>query len=187
MSNRHRRVCRILSHGARLHVMSAGYRRSLSPAAGGPVRPRPARQHATGPRVIRPVARRAADTPIADPGGYAGTSVPDKFDLNRFPAPPGRAPTADEIDAIARAVFASPLVALVPPGRLQVTSIRISTGPPDWAFAALLPRDIDLDPAVAVLRFDVSGGWVLDQVGTAEVGVGRFPALGADASDHGGW
>ncbi|WP_322762602.1 hypothetical protein [Frankia sp. Cr2] len=171
------------------------------------MRPHSAPRHGAGPRVIRPVARRTADTCATDAGRVdAGSVDVDRvdtgsadvddsagvpagvFDHNVFPVPPGRAPTADEIDAIAQAVFASPLVALIPPGRLQVTSIRISIGPPDWAFAALLPCEFDLDPAVAVLRFDVSGGWVLDQVGTAEVGVGLFfPSVSlpvVDESDH---
>ncbi|WP_322781128.1 hypothetical protein [Frankia sp. Cas4] len=172
------------------------------------MRPHSAPRHGAGPRVIRPVVRRTADTSAIDVGGAdAGKVDVDRvdvdrvdvggsarvpaaavFDRNVFPVPSGRAPTADEIDAIARAVFASPLVALVPAGRLQVTSIIISTGPPDWAFAALLPHELDLDPAVAVLRFDVSGGWVLDQVGTAEVGVGLFsPRVSppvVDESDH---
>jgi hypothetical protein len=80
---------------------------------------------------------------------------------------PGRAPTLGEVAAITAAVLDSPLVARVPADRLRVTGIRISTGAPDWAFAALCPDVVACDPAVAVLRWDVGCGWVLDQVGTA--------------------
>jgi hypothetical protein len=83
------------------------------------------------------------------------------------PALPGRAPTSSEVAAITAAVLDSPLVARVPADDLQVTGIRISTGAPDWAFAALRPDAVRCDPAVAVLRWDVGCGWVLDQVGTA--------------------
>ncbi|WP_131749349.1 hypothetical protein [Frankia sp. Cppng1_Ct_nod] len=130
-----------------------------------------ARSYRSGPRVIRPAARRVADT--SDALDALGVDIVGSSGAR--PALPGRAPTTDEVAAIARAVFVSPLVALVPPERLQVTGIRISTGSPDWAFAALRPQDCDLDPAIVVLRFDVGGGWVLDQVGTAHVGVGRAP------------
>jgi len=91
----------------------------------------------------------------------------------RLPVEPGRAPTPDEVAAITAAVFASPLVAWLPPRALRIVGIRISTGSPDWAFAALCPDGVD--PAVIVLRWDVSRGWILDQVGTADVGTGLAP------------
>ncbi|WP_250285418.1 hypothetical protein [Frankia sp. CiP1_Cm_nod2] len=140
------------------------------------MRPYSTRPHSNGPRVIRPAAGRAADASAAEDPRVRASAL-------AAPAPPGREPTAEEVDAIARAVFASPLVAAVLRGRLQVDSIRISTGSPDWAFVALRPREHDLDPAVAVLRWNVSGGWVLDQVGTAQVGVGRVPVAVSDEFD----
>jgi hypothetical protein len=87
---------------------------------------------------------------------------------------PGRAPTAAEEAAITAAVLDSPLISRVPAEGLRVTGIRISAGWPDWAFAALRPRG-GVDPAVAVFRWDLSCGWVLEQVGTAQVGLGRAP------------
>ncbi|AEH11698.1 MULTISPECIES: hypothetical protein [Protofrankia] len=150
------------------------------------MRPHSTRPHGNGPRVIRPAAGRDADAPAAeDPHAraLAPAAIRAGRDAGAAPAPPGREPTAEEVDAIARAVFASPLVAAVPHGRLQVDSIRISTGSPDWAFVALRPHEYDLDPAVAVLRWNVSGGWVLDQVGTAQVGVGRVPVSVSDEFD----
>jgi hypothetical protein len=77
------------------------------------------------------------------------------------------------VDAITAAVFDSPLVAWLPPHQLRIVGIRISTGSPDWAFAALCPPEVD--PAVIVLRWDMARGWVLDQVGTAGVGTGLAP------------
>ncbi|WP_462186145.1 MULTISPECIES: hypothetical protein [unclassified Frankia] len=84
---------------------------------------------------------------------------------------PGRLPTEAEAAAITAAVFDSPLVSRVSPDGLRITGIRTSTGAPDWAFAVLSPPG-GTDPAIAVLRWDTSCGWVLDQVGTARVGIG---------------
>ncbi len=154
------------------------------------MRPHSTRPCGNRPRVIRPALSGVRDAAGADdvrsgPSTPAGirAGTPAGADSGAAPAQPGREPTAEEVDAIARAIFASPLVAAVPQGRLQVTSIRISTGSPDWAFVALRPREHDLDPAVAVLRWNVGGGWVLDQVGTAQVGVGRVPVSVSDEFD----
>ncbi len=150
------------------------------------MRPHSTRPCGNRPRVIRPAVSRVTDASGAG-GIRSEPPIPTRAqagtDPGADPVQPGREPTAEEVDAIARAVFASPLVAAVPQGRLQVTSIRISTGSPDWAFVALRPREHDLDPAVAVLRWNVSCGWVLDQVGTAQVGVGRVPVSVSDEFD----
>ncbi|MCM3925523.1 hypothetical protein ND748_28125 [Frankia sp. AiPs1] len=83
---------------------------------------------------------------------------------------PGRPATEAEAAAIAAAVLDSPLVATVA-ADLRITGIRTSTGAPDWAFAVLRTPG-GTDPAIAVLRWDTCCGWVLDQVGTARLGVG---------------
>ncbi|WP_225438258.1 hypothetical protein [Candidatus Frankia nodulisporulans] len=81
---------------------------------------------------------------------------------------PGRPATEAEASAITAAVVNSPLV---PRGEVKVSGIRTSTGAPDWAFAVL--RVVGgRDPSIAVLRWDVSYGWVLDQVGSARLGCG---------------
>ncbi|MCM3886389.1 hypothetical protein [Frankia sp. R82] len=89
---------------------------------------------------------------------------------------PGRPATEAEASAITAALVDSPLV---PPGELRVSGIRTSTGAPDWAFAVLRVPD-GRDPSIAVLRWDVSSGWVLDQVGIARLGcaVGGGPVAG---------
>ncbi|EIV95225.1 hypothetical protein [Frankia sp. QA3] len=84
---------------------------------------------------------------------------------------PGRPATEAEAAAITAAVLDSPLVATLAAGGLRITGIRTSTGAPDWAFAVLRAPG-GTDPAIAVLRWDTCCGWVLDQVGTARLGLG---------------
>jgi hypothetical protein len=136
------------------------------------------RRRAVGQRVVRPSQAAIPPSPTApSPAAVSSAAVSSAaaFPAAASPPPaPGRAPTPDEVDAITTAVFSSPLVAWLPPRQLRIVGIRISTGSPDWAFAALCPDGVD--PAVIVLRWDMALGWVLDQVGTAGVGAGLAPA-----------
>jgi hypothetical protein len=128
--------------------------------------------------VPAPVAPLAASAVPRIPPSAAPAAVPAgpvSGPAQRFPlGSPGRSASPAEAAGIVVAVTTSGLVAGIPDG-VVVSRIRVSELRPEWAFVALRPaRAGAAGPAVGVLRRTPSG-WVLDQVGTYDVGRERVP------------
>ncbi|MBL7632747.1 hypothetical protein I7412_37465 [Frankia sp. CN6] len=101
----------------------------------------------------------ATDPAVDVPATAAGGAVP---------------PTAADAAAITAAIRGSDLTRMVPPNDYRVAGIRISRGDPNWAWAELLPVTDTVDRAQGVLRRTESG-WLLMQLGSAEVGCSIVP------------
>jgi len=142
------------------------------------VRPRPAAVSAAPLTVDAGQGIPLRDWAVPGLSG-AGVATPELADG------PGRPATQAEAVAIAGAILDSPLVSAATAEDLRITSIRTSTGAPDWAFAVLRPLG-GTDPSIAVLRWDTCCGWVLDQVGAARftqgTGGGAAALRGAELS-----
>lgn len=85
-----------------------------------------------------------------------------------------RAPSTDDVAAIAAAVRSSQFTAAVPAANYEVTGTVLAGSDPSWAYTELQPTVEDLDRAEGVLH-RTPAGWELVQLGTYEVGCDVAP------------
>ncbi len=105
----------------------------------------------------------ASPSKLAPTTGTGGTAVQPSV-----ATPVGRpSPSTDE--QVAQAVRTSPLLGEVPPERIRVVDVHVSTIDPTVAVAHVVPADGETDPATALLTHP-NDRWRVVELGTAGVG-----------------